>query len=424
MSYRYDIVVYGATGFTGGYVLRTLANEHLFKGKSIAVAGRDEGKLISTLEAIEKETGNKNVRMWPIILADSSDEKSLENMAKQAKVIINTVGPYILYGESVVRAAINNGANHVDISGEPTFLETMDLKYRDLARENGVYVIGACGWDSIPCDLGIDFLKKNFNGRLAYAETCVRVNRGPSGYAVNSGTYESLILGIKSKSELGEAKLHQSVMPKGVPKSETRVPFRFPLSKMEIPSVSAWVMPFLGPDKLVMERSQYYDYHENGTRPVPMRSFVTFGSLFNMLLITIWVGIVGFFTLFSPSRRFLLAYPDVCSFGMFKKTGPTKEQIKEASFDYFFFGTGWAKGETPESTTPTKKLSAVCHGPDPGYVGTSACVCSTALALLDDNDKLPQKGGVFTPASAFRDTRIYEYLRTMGVSFDLLANES
>ena len=85
-----------------------------------------------------------------------------------------------MYGEAVVKAAVENGASHVDISGEPAFLEKMQQKYGKLAEQNGVYVVGACGWDSIPCDLGVNFLKQHFDGTLEYAETFVQVKNGPS----------------------------------------------------------------------------------------------------------------------------------------------------------------------------------------------------------------------------------------------------
>uniref|UniRef100_A0AC34G8L9 Saccharopine dehydrogenase NADP binding domain-containing protein n=1 Tax=Panagrolaimus sp. ES5 TaxID=591445 RepID=A0AC34G8L9_9BILA len=101
-------------------------------------------------------------------------------MAKKAKVIVNVVGPYRLYGEAVVKAAVENGASHIDISGEPAFLEKMQMKYSETAKKNGVYVVGACGWDSIPCDLGVNFLKQHFDGTLNHAETFVSMNTGPS----------------------------------------------------------------------------------------------------------------------------------------------------------------------------------------------------------------------------------------------------
>lgn len=133
---RYDIVLYGASGFTGQYVLEAFVNSSDFGQLSFAVAGRSEKKLQQTLKHVGELTGwsfdsaifvkqiNKNLlakdlTQIPIIIADSGNEKQLSEMAKQAKVIVNVVGPYRLYGEAVVKAAVDNGASHVDISGEP-----------------------------------------------------------------------------------------------------------------------------------------------------------------------------------------------------------------------------------------------------------------------------------------------------------------
>lgn len=113
----YDIVLYGASGFTGAYVLETIA-KHDFYQLKFAVAGRDKKKLEKTLHEVSQTVG-RDLSKLPIILADSKNEQSLADMAKQAKVVINVVGPYRLYGEAVVKAAVENGASHVDISGEP-----------------------------------------------------------------------------------------------------------------------------------------------------------------------------------------------------------------------------------------------------------------------------------------------------------------
>ncbi len=98
---------------------------------------------------------------------DVSRPETLRNMAKQATVILNCVGPYRFYGEDVIRACLAEGTHHVDISGEPQFLESMQLKYHAEAKEKGVYIVGACGFDSIPSDLGTVFLKDKFNGTMS-----------------------------------------------------------------------------------------------------------------------------------------------------------------------------------------------------------------------------------------------------------------
>ncbi|GMR30701.1 hypothetical protein PMAYCL1PPCAC_00896, partial [Pristionchus mayeri] len=418
---RYDIVVYGATGVTGVVIVRMLATEELFKGKSIAVAGRNRGKLRWALEEIAQDTGNKDVRDFPIIEADNSNEESLANMAKKAKVIINAVGPYTLYGEAVIRAAVENGANHVDVSAENAFIEGMALKYGDLAKKNGVYIVGACGLCAIPNDLGIDYMKRYFDGTLGYVETCLRLNRGPSGYSFNTATCDSLLLGIQSLCEGGERAVHDALTPQQLPPARHNPPWRCPLTKFKMPSFEGWAMPLVGADKPIVERSQYYDYTVNGKRPVQVATYFSVGSLCQSMLLGLWFFVFGFFAIFSFTRKYLSTYAETLSFGMFKSSGPSREQQKEASFDCFIFGTGWAVGETANWGTPTKKMTLKCHGPDPGYAGASVCLTSSALALLDDKDKLPNGGGVFTTASAFRNTRIFEYMRKMGVSFEVVS---
>lgn len=98
----------------------------------------------------------------PIIIADVKDEESLKAMAARAKLIINTCGPYRFFGEPVVKACVEMGAHHVDVSGEPQFLEKTVLDYHKAAEEKGVYIVGACGFDSIPTDIGIVYLEKSF----------------------------------------------------------------------------------------------------------------------------------------------------------------------------------------------------------------------------------------------------------------------
>ncbi|GMS92684.1 hypothetical protein PENTCL1PPCAC_14859, partial [Pristionchus entomophagus] len=130
MASRYDIVVLGVTGFTGSYIVRAIATSPLFKGKTIAVAGRSEAKVCAALVEIDTDIGVAEISNIPVIIADTSDDESLEAMAKQAKVIINAVGPrfflYRLHGETVVRDSVMNGANYVDVAGEPAFLESIE----------------------------------------------------------------------------------------------------------------------------------------------------------------------------------------------------------------------------------------------------------------------------------------------------------
>ncbi|TKR87292.1 hypothetical protein L596_011709 [Steinernema carpocapsae] len=424
MTERYDIVIYGATGFTGAYVIEQIENSKaLSVSKSeikFAIAGRSESKMKATLKTVGSRVG-KDLSATKIIIADSSKSESLAEMAKQAKVIINAVGPYRLYGEAVVKAAVENGASHVDISGEPAFLERMQMTYGKQAEENGVYVVGACGWDSIPCDLGVLFLKRNFGGDLNHVESVVQMNYGEAGYAINAGTYQTLILGIANSKSDGLGKIRKSIMPEKIFRSQYRLPKRSLI--WSLPSLGGYALPFMGSDKSVVNRSQYFDFTANNERPVLLETYFRVQSLFWTIMLVLWLLVFQFLVQFKFTRKILQKYPDQCSFYLFKNSGPSKEQMEQATFTYWFFGTGWnAKRPLNEehSDPPTVKKVVRCDGPDAGYMATSACALSAALTVLDDKEFLPPKGGVFTTAAAFGSSNIYERLKQFGIMFSMI----
>ncbi|EJD75824.1 saccharopine dehydrogenase [Loa loa] len=269
---RYDIVLYGASGFTGAYVLKLLVEEQEQQNVSFAIAGRSEARLKKLLDNTSQELG-KDLQNISVIVANSYDESTLTAMAKQAKVIVNVVGPYRLYGEAVVKAAVENGASYVDISGEPAFLESMQMKYSDIAQKKGLYVVGACGWDSIPCDLGVNFLKEKFSGQLNHVETFVQLNSGPAGYSFNAGTYRTLVLGMANVLTDGLSKIRRSIMPERLPRSSFRAPKRGTFWFNE--KIDGWCLPFYGSDKSVVTRSQYFDYKFRGVLPLQGILFYT-----------------------------------------------------------------------------------------------------------------------------------------------------
>uniref|UniRef100_A0A2K6WCT5 Saccharopine dehydrogenase-like C-terminal domain-containing protein n=1 Tax=Onchocerca volvulus TaxID=6282 RepID=A0A2K6WCT5_ONCVO len=324
---------------------------------------------------------------------------------------------YRLYGEAVVKAAVENGASHVDISGEPAFLESMQMKYNDIAQKKGLYVVGACGWDSIPCDLGVNFLKNKFNGQLNHVETFVQINSGSAGYSTNAGTYRSLVLAFADMQTDDLDKIRRSIMPERLPRSSFRTPKRGSFWFKD--EIGGWCIPFYGPDKSVVNRSQYFDYKLHNVLPVQVETFVRTKSIISAFLYFLWFAVLMIATKISFLKDFLLTHPELCSFGKFKESGPT---VKQASFIYWLFGTGWAEKHSSfdeYSVKPDKKIIARCMGPDAGYITTSACVLASALSLLNDANKLPL-GGVYTPVVAFKDTNIYDRLEKYGVRFEIV----
>uniref|UniRef100_A0A914MES1 Saccharopine dehydrogenase NADP binding domain-containing protein n=1 Tax=Meloidogyne incognita TaxID=6306 RepID=A0A914MES1_MELIC len=415
-SDRFDLLVYGASGFTGQYVLETFVKSEEYGKLSIAIAGRSSKKLEETLAKVGKLT-DKDLSKIPIIIADNENEDQLVQMAKQAKVIVNVVGPYRLYGEAVVKAAVENGASHVDISGEPAWIESMQMKYSEQAKEKGVFIVSACGWDSIPCDMGMEFLKKNFDGTLTYAETFAKINTGESGYSFNAGTYQTLILGIWKAKDDGLGRIRRAIMPEKLEKTRWQAPKRSTYWYND--KVKCYCLPFLGADKSIVQRSQYFDAQMDKKFPATIETYICVKSWFWALALLAWLMIFQIAVKFSWTRNILQKYPDICSAYMFKNSGPTRQQAEEATFEYWFFGTGWNETTIPPPVDeePKKKVVVRCDGPDAGYIATSGCVLSCALTILYDAENMPKPGGVFTSAAAFKKTKIYDRLASFGIVF-------
>lgn len=176
-SAKFDIVVYGATGFTGQLVAEYLT-QHYKTDKTLkwAMAGRSLGKLKAVRDAIGAP-GNT-----PLIVADASDAASLRAMAEQTMSVITTVGPYQLYGEELLAACVATGTDYFDLCGEPIWMRQMIDKYEAAAKESGARIVFSCGFDSVPFELGTFFVqeeaKRVFGAPAARVKGRVRDMRG------------------------------------------------------------------------------------------------------------------------------------------------------------------------------------------------------------------------------------------------------
>src|SRR5579859_5134589 len=164
----YDLIVYGASGFTGRLVAEHLLGTYGATGEiKWAMAGRNPGKLAEVRDLIGGPSS------LPLIAANASDQASLKAMAENAKVIISTVGPYQLYGEGLVAACAEAGTDYVDLCGEPAWMAAMIRKYSGAAQASGARIVFSCGFDSIPFDLGVFFLEQQ--ARAKFGGTAARV---------------------------------------------------------------------------------------------------------------------------------------------------------------------------------------------------------------------------------------------------------
>ncbi|XP_037946561.1 saccharopine dehydrogenase-like oxidoreductase [Teleopsis dalmanni] len=427
MSEKLDVIIFGATGFTGKYTVYEAVT--VLENLRWGVAGRNRSKL----EEVLKDMGlkaNKNLSNIPIIIADIEDEASIANMARKCRILVNCCGPYRFYGEQVVRACIEAGTHHVDVSGEPQYMETMQLKYNEQAKEKNVYVVSACGFDSIPADMGIIFIEKNFDGVVNSVETylqCSTKGETSGGASIHYGTWESAVYGLAHANELRgiRSKLYSNKLPKFYPILKTRPT----LFHSEI--VNGICLPFPGSDRSVVMRSQRFLYEAENKRPVQMHAYVAFKSWVTAMLVAIIGVTFGILAKFAFGRRLLLKYPKFFSLGFISHEGPTESDMERLLFEMTMKAVGWSNSERLSEPTdqfkdpPSKTLMVKVSGSNPGYGATCVALLCTAKIILKEHEKMPSTGGVFSPGAAFAKTSLISELEKHehGMKFEILANK-
>ena len=187
MQREFDLVIFGASSYTGYFVIRELLlsiqnheNGSIVCDIKWAVAGRNKQKIYENLQKLNNEVVF-DFQAIKIIEADVEDSESLLNMTKQTRLIVNTVGPYRFFGYQVVEACVQTKTHHLDISYENEFIERCALKHHKQAQADNILIISSCGLDAIPDDLGVEMLKdySRSHGTIKTVKSFVRINMGP-----------------------------------------------------------------------------------------------------------------------------------------------------------------------------------------------------------------------------------------------------
>ncbi|CAH0399267.1 unnamed protein product [Chilo suppressalis] len=416
---KLDLVIFGATGFTGKHAVEHLARGMKeFSGRSWGIAGRSKKKLEEVLQEISKKT-DANLSGVRVIVADCGDYESLKAMCAQTRVVVNCCGPYRLYGEPVVKAAVECGAHHVDVSGEPQFIELMQIQYDKQARDAGVYVVSACGLDSVPNDMGVIYLEQNFEGTLNSVESYLSSSLPPefqkeaNGY-INYGTWESLVHSLIHWDELAplRKKLYSERMPTFKPKLQKRSPIhRYN---------NGWCIPFMGADNSIVYRTQRNLYETQNKRPVQFKAYLYFKSLLHVVMLMFFGILLYVMTRTKFTAKLLLDHPRVFSGGFIAKEGPKKEVSQNTRFTVELVGRGWPQGVDVASTAPERTMRAKISALDPGYGFTTLALLMCANTILTEKDKMPTTGGVLTTGAAFSNTSLIKKLQDNNTTFEII----
>jgi short subunit dehydrogenase-like uncharacterized protein len=190
---KYDLVLFGATGFTGRLVAEYLTKEYGVSNKKFvwAIAGREKKKLDNLKTYLSKF--DSNAKILPSLIADSLDRRSLDNISSVSGLIISTVGPYLKYGKLLVESCVVNGTDYCDLTGEVPFIRDSIDTFDSLAKTNNCKIIHSCGFDSVPSDIGVLFLQQKAESK--FGKPCDQIKfyaRGMKG-GPSGGTIESMI---------------------------------------------------------------------------------------------------------------------------------------------------------------------------------------------------------------------------------------
>ena len=402
-----DVVVYGATGFVGKLTAEYLA-EHAPPETRIALGGRSAEKL----ERTRAEIGGRAAD-WPLVVADSAYADAVAALARSTRAVATTVGPYAKYGMPLLAACASNGTHYADLTGEILFMRRAIDEHHDTAKASGARIVHACGFDSIPSDLGVLALHRHASeGGLGDLGDTTYVVVGLKGGA-SGGTVDSL------RGQIDEAKRDPAVRriagdPYALSPDRAAEPDlgreRDPMGVSHEPEIGGYMAPFLmGPlNTRVVRRSNALQDYAYG-RQFRYRELMKGGELpFGPVVAGAVAG--GLAALyggmsFGPTRKLLdRLLPD-------PGEGPS-EKMRE---------TGYFKIAIHSFTSTGAHI--VCDikaSGDPGYKATGVMLGEAALALGLDGDRLPDVAGVLTPATAMGEV-LTERLRAAGQTYDVRA---
>jgi short subunit dehydrogenase-like uncharacterized protein len=382
-----DIVLLGATGFTGALTAHYLA-EHGPSGLRWALAGRSRSKLESVRDGLA--TTDAALADLELIEADSGDRASLDALARRTKVVITTVGPYLQLGEPLVAACAEAGTDYVDLTGEPEFVDRMYVAHHDAAQRSGARIVHACGFDSIPHDLGAYYTVQQL---AAQGPVAVRgVVR--AGAMFSGGTFHSAMGAFSRARQMREAmQARRKVEPRPAGRSSKAVAGKPHHDKL----LGLWLLPLPTIDPFIVARSgaalpaygpRFTYSHFAGSKTLRYAA----GGAVGVTAIALAAQV-------PPLRKLLLSRVK-------QGEGPSPERRATSWFSVDFVGEG-------DGRTVHTKVS----GGDPGYDETAKMLAESALCLaLDDN---PVAAGCVTTAQAVGDN-LMARLVAAGIRFETL----
>ncbi|MGY8782284.1 MAG: saccharopine dehydrogenase family protein [Fidelibacterota bacterium] len=408
---KYDLIVMGATGFTGKLVIEYLIQNYGVHNKqfSWAIAGRNQEKLNDVKASFYNL--DPHVKEIPTFIADSHNSKLLDEMTSICRLVISTVGPYLKYGLLLVESCVKNGTDYCDLTGEVPFIrQSIDLFHKK-AKMNQCRIIHSCGFDSIPSDIGVlmlqnDSIQKNDK---PYGKIDLYVKSIGGGFS--GGTIESMInisRYIDSKPQLKNILSNPFALnPKEHMKNSTHQSSLKTIKWSK--KINRWVCPFImsGINTRIVRRSNAINnfFYGEGFKYSEVYSFKKgIKGLLSAFIMFLGLIILKISISFSPFlwvlRKFYFPQPG---------DGPSKKDRENGFFKLVLVGY----------INDSKNKSLIITGDrDPGYGATAKMITESALSILLEPESIPQNYGVLTPATGI-GMILVDRLKNKGIKFNL-----
>lgn len=408
---EFDLIVFGATGFVGKLTAQYLLGAAP-AGTRIALAGRSLDKLTAVRDELGPAAAD-----WELVVADSTDEESLDALAARTTAVITTVGPYLRYGKPLVAACAKACTHYADLTGELPFIREMIDEHHEQATRTGAKIVSSCGYDSIPSDLSVYQLYRRSvvdnTGELGETTLIATMKGGASGGTIDSGR--------AMMEAVAEDPSQQSVLshPYSLSPDKAMDPDVGRQSDLALqrassidPSLDGWVGTFvMGPHNTKIVRrtngllgwayGKNFRYQEVMSAGKSAAAPLIAAGISGGMVAGLAVG--GLLSSFSAGRAVLdkvLPSPG---------TGPSEKTRS----------TGWFRMRTYTRTSSGARYVANFFGRgDPGYQETAVMLGESGLSLALDSAKLPEQTGVLTPAAAMGDT-LTERLRAAGMTIEV-----
>ena len=425
MEREFDILVWGVTGFTGKLLLEYFLKEYSSKtpfSYRVGIAGRNKTKCLAVLQELQQQYPYAND--ISIVIADAENPASVDAMVQRTRVLCSLVGPYAIYGESVLRACVEHATDYCDLTGEVHFIRAMIDKYHDLAVQKQVKIVHACGFDSIPSDIGVLFAQKMYKKKYGVYASQIRMLTGKMRGQLSGGTFASMINLFEEMATDTTIRKHMihpyALYPSGDDKRNVKYG-DIPLEERE----QLWMrwekhthrvsIPFImaGVNTKVVRRSNRLQGDIYGSDFIYSEAMGFPRSMwFRALALNMGLG-MGAVALSIPFLRRWIHKKLLFQSG----EGPSVEEMNKGHFTVEF-----------ASCNPTVStdwmFSTVSDNIDPGYRCTAKMMWESVLSLLsvreDATSPYHSVYGVLTPNSAMGEV-LLERLEKQGMRFAVLS---